>query len=107
MTDQIIPIINQLYWRCAGGEYQLIRQTQASETVFFIATQAEYFAIQHQGQAAKIAELEAALADEKHQLELWKQSFDEVFEENNETHRNMLKLAAQYLNHPDVLAENT
>ena len=61
MNNQIIPIINQLYWRRAGGEYQLIRQTRTSETVFFIATQAEYFAIQHQGQAAKIAELRDAL----------------------------------------------
>jgi hypothetical protein len=45
MTEQTIPIIDQLYWKIAGDEYQLIRQTQASETVFFIATLAEYQAI--------------------------------------------------------------
>jgi len=44
-TKQITPIIDQLYWKVSGDEYQLIRQTQANETVFFIATQAEYEAI--------------------------------------------------------------
>ena len=50
MTEKIIPIIDQLYWKRTGDEFQLIRQTQESETVFFIATEAEYKAIT---QAAK------------------------------------------------------
>ena len=66
---EITPIIDQLYWKVSGDEYQLIRQTQASETVFFIATQAEYEAITNAANyeaarvedAKRIAELTEAL----------------------------------------------
>jgi tRNA(Ile2) C34 agmatinyltransferase TiaS len=38
-------------------------------------------------QAQEIAALKDALEEEKQQRELWKQAFDEIFEEHNETRR--------------------
>jgi len=76
----ITPIIDQLYWKHSGDEYQLVRQTQASETVFFIATQAEYEAIT---QAARIAELEAALENLQYYVgnpSAWEYYDDEISE---------------------------
>jgi hypothetical protein len=55
MTPQITPILDQLYWKRNGDNYELVRQTQAAETVFFIASEAEFRAIT---QADKVEKLE-------------------------------------------------